>query len=71
MQDAHSSEHGEAAMYESTLPARAYTDNELSYASNENDICYSAPVLALVSALDYLLGEDYPRDWEEYYLRDE
>ena len=67
MQDAHSSEHGKAAMYESSLPARAYSDSQLSYASNENDICYSAPVLALVTALDYLLGEKYPNDWKEYY----
>lgn len=67
MQDAHSSEHGEAAMYESSLPARAYSDSQLSYSSNENDICYSAPVLALVAALDFLLGEDYPNDWKEYY----
>ena len=67
MQDAHTSEHGVAAQYESSLPARAYTDSELSYASNENDICYSAPVLALIAALDYLMGEEYPEDWKAYY----
>jgi len=67
MQDASTSEHGEGAHYESKLPAKAYVDDVLSYASNENDICYSAPVLALISALDNLLGEPYPTDWAEYY----
>ncbi len=67
MVDAQSSEHGEAAIYESTLPAKAYVDSELSYASNENDICYSSPVLALIASLDYLLGEEYPKDWQPYY----
>jgi endoglucanase len=67
MQDATSSEHGIGAHYESKLPAKAYTDDELSYASNENDICYSAPVLALIAALDNLLGEPYPDVWEKYY----
>ena len=57
MEDAKTSEHGEAAMYPSTLPARAYVDSQRSYASNENDICYSAPVLALLAALDQLLAE--------------
>lgn len=66
MQDAHSNEHGEAAMYKSTLPAKAYVDDERSYASNENDICYSSPNLALIAAIDYLLGEEYPKDWEKY-----
>jgi len=67
MQDASTSEHGEGAVYESDLPARAYVDSALSYASNENDICYSAPVLALITALDYYLGEPYPDDWKEYH----
>jgi endoglucanase len=67
MEDAQASEHGEAVVYESALPARAYVDSQLSYASNENDICYSAPVLALIASLDYLLGEEYPQDWKEYY----
>ncbi len=67
MEDANSSEHGKAAMYTSTLPAKAYVDSELSYASNENDICYSSPVLALVAAVDFLLGEEYPDDWKPYH----
>jgi len=67
MQDAVTSEHGHGAHYESKLPARAYVDSELSYASNENDICYSAPVLALIAALDHYLGKPYPEDWKEYY----
>lgn len=67
MQDAHSSEHGEAALYESPLPARAYSDSQKSYASNENDICYTAPNLALMAALDFVLGEPYPKDWSEYF----
>ncbi|MFC2125259.1 glycoside hydrolase family 9 protein [Bacteroidota bacterium] len=67
MQDAASSEHGRGAHYDSKLPAKAYTDDVLSYASNENDICYSAPVLALIAALDNILGEPYPDTWEKYY----
>ena len=67
MQDASTSEHGEGAVYESDLPAKAYVDSVLSYASNENDICYSAPVLALITALDYYLGEPYPAEWKEYH----
>lgn len=67
MQDAVTSEHGEGARYESNLPAKAYTDDVLSYASNENDICYSAPVLSLIAALDYYLGDPYPESWEKYY----
>ncbi len=67
MQDAASNEHGSGAHYESTLPAKAYADDEQSYSSNENDICYSAPVLALIASLDYFLGEEYPGDWGKYY----
>jgi len=67
MQDAVTSEHGHGAYYESKMPAKAYVDSELSYASNENDICYSAPVLALIAALDHYLGKPYPDDWKEYF----
>jgi len=67
MQDAVTSEHGEGARYKSNLPAKAYTDDVLSYASNENDICYSAPVLSLIAAIDFYLGEPYPESWENYY----
>jgi endoglucanase len=67
MQDKATSEYGQGAQYESTLPAKAYTDDKLSYASNENDICYSAPVLALIAALDYFYGEPFGNDWEKYY----
>ena len=67
MQDAVSSEHGQGAHYESKLPAKAYVDSELSYASNENDICYSAPVLALITALDHYFGSAYPNDWSKHY----
>ncbi len=67
MQDQATDEYGEGAVYESDLPARAYTDSKLSYSSNENDICYSAPNLALIAALDYLYGEPYPDVFSEYY----
>ena len=67
MQDAVTSEHGNGAYYESKLPAKAYVDSELSYASNENDICYSAPILALITALDHYLGKPYPDNWNEYF----
>jgi endoglucanase len=67
MQDATSSEHGQGAHYESKMPAKAYVDSELSYASNENDICYSAPVLALITALDHYFGSAYPTDWSKHY----
>jgi endoglucanase len=67
MQDAVTSEHGEGVHYESKFPAKAYSDDVLSYSSNENDICYSAPVLSLIAALDYYLGEPYPESWENYY----
>ncbi len=67
MQDAATDEYGTGATYDSKLPAKAYTDDVASYASNENDICYSAPVLALIASLDYLLGEPYPAKWEKYY----
>jgi len=67
IEDATSSEHGVGAHYESKLPAKAYTDDVLSYASNENDICYSAPILALIAALDNILGEPYPDLWDKYY----
>ena len=67
MQDAAKNEYGSGAHYESELPAKAYTDDVASYASNENDICYSAPVLGLITSLDYLLGEPYPANWEKYY----
>jgi len=67
MQDATSSEHGQGAYYESKMPAKAYVDSELSYASNENDICYSAPVLALITALDHYFGSPYPADWSKHY----
>lgn len=67
MQDATPSEHGAAARYPSNLPAKAYVDHNFSYASNENDICYSAPVLALIAGLDLIFGEDYPQDWSTYF----
>lgn len=67
MQDAVSSEHGQGAHYESKMPAKAYVDSELSYASNENDICYSAPVLTLIAALDHYFGSPYPADWSNHY----
>jgi len=67
MQDAERSEHGEGLNYDHAEPARAYMDDRRSYASNENDICYSAPVLALIAALDYYYGWEYPEEWEEYY----
>jgi len=67
MQDVASDEHGSGAHYDSKLPAKAYTDDERSYSSNENDICYSAPVLALIAAIDYFLGEPYPEEWAKYY----
>ena len=67
MEDAATNEPGEGVHYPRKLPARAYIDDANSYASNENDICYSAPVLALISALDFYLGNSYSTDWNAYH----
>ena len=67
MEDALTSEHGEGARYASPLPAKAYIDDVRSYASNENDICYSSPVLSLLAALDYYYGVPNNSDWSAYY----
>lgn len=66
MEDAVTDAYGEGAKYQSTLPANAYVDDILSYSSNENDICYSAPYVALIAALDYYFGDAYPPDWKRY-----
>lgn len=66
MPDAESHEHGEGLVYDHHEHAKAYMDDVRSYASNENDICYSSPVLALLAALDYYFGEEYPENWDSY-----
>lgn len=53
LEDAVTDAHGEAAIYASTLPAKAYVDSQLSYSSNENDILYTSPNLALITALHH------------------